>query len=350
MSIFDNLISPAAVGNAVMGGFEKGQKQGQEMQARRALAVYAADPAAPGALSGLIATSPELGFKAMEVQRQAQADQREARAQGALGRYVSQTYGLAPRRGVLSAPPVQESGASPSSLPSMSADQPPAGKPATPTDTPGATQGPDAETIITVLGKPQDAADDAFFEALMADPKAAIQIDSLMRDNFVKRIKAEHDIYDFAVSRLAGVTDEDSYQAVVAEVDQRLAPLGESLGDRVPSAFPGAEGIADLRMRALGVKDQMAALLRSADVAADNARADRNTNSIISDRQARTGISRERLGETRANNRRRDVTTRRGQDKRSSYNRPISVKTIEQARALKPGTQFRGPDGIVRTR
>ena len=84
------------------------------------------------------------------------------------------------------------------------------------------------------------------------------------------------------------------------------------------------------------------------NVDADNARADGNTDSVISDRAARRGEARRYHDQS-------DTTRRRGQDKpRTGRNAapagPVKVKTKEEAMALAPGTKYRAPDGLVRTR
>ena len=146
-----------------------------------------------------------------------------------------------------------------------------------------------------------EARNRAFTEMAKIDPLAAMKIDSEMRDAMLDRLEDADKAYRLAVARLPRVTDEASYQQTLNEVDALLAPLGAKIRDSVPANYPGPEGIRQLHMQALDSQQQLAAMdrrfsaeARVDDIEADNERADRNTESIIADRGARTGIQRQR--------------------------------------------------------
>jgi hypothetical protein len=94
-----------------------------------------------------------------------------------------------------------------------------------------------------------------------------------------------------------------------------------------------------------------------ADDEADNARADRNTDSMISTRQGRLSETRRyHDATTRTRQRGQDVsatTARRGQDIRGAGGGRAAIPTVAtpaDAMKLAPGTKFRTPDGTIRVR
>lgn len=292
------LLKMPDVGLNALAAFEQGQKWGLEARRRKGLADYAKDPHNPQTINALLAVDPETGFKAMEMERKRVADARDAETRGALSDYAISAYG--PR-----APQPTSPGAPQATV---------VGGPANPQD---AGHGP-AAPDYSFLGEPQTDADHAFLRALKADPVAALKLQSGLRDNMVERLKAEQDFYGFAVSRLAGVSDEAGYQAALDEADRILRPMGGDVRAHVPPNYPGPEGLGQLRLRALDVKDQITTLLNQANVEADNARADRNTDSLIQDRNARRQETQRyhdvTVGERRRSNDQADRTRRRGQD------------------------------------
>jgi len=84
--------------------------------------------------------------------------------------------------------------------------------------------------------------------------------------------------------------------------------MGVDLMATIPAQYPGPEAVGQLLERALPIKERLDYLLDVANTKADNERADRNTDSLIEDREGRRA-------ETRRYNDRRIDTTRRGQDK-----------------------------------
>lgn len=360
MPNFPNMMMPHEVGAHIQQGFEKGQKRAQEMRKQQALADFAQDPNNPQAVNALLATAPELGFKAMEHQRQTES-------RNALAEYVissRQGGGGSEPGGVTVQGPGQRGADLAALTPSNISGPVPQGGEDSGLSTMGQhgqQEAPQQASVdLSVLGQPRSRGDHLFLRAVRADPIKALEIDSDLRDNFVKRLKTERDLYDFAVSRMAGVQDDAGYQAVIAEAERIGAPMGIDVRQAVPPSFPGAEGIEQLRTRALTSKDQIDVFLREANIEADNERADRNTDSMIEEREARTGIARDRVEVSRDLGVRRDQTTRRGQDVRDATQRRgqdkrgagkvVSVKTPEEAMKLPPGTVFKTPDGRVKVR
>jgi len=209
---------------------------------------------------------------------------------------------------------------------------------------------PQTGSEFAMLGQPRTQADAAFLKMVKLDAPRALKIRSEMRNNFVKMLGQTHDVYAHAIDRLSQTNDEVGYQQVLQELTPMVTAIGGDLAGAVPPHYPGPDGVRQLMMKALDVKDRLSHLLAQDrtdayvnNLEADNARADRNTDSLIYDRNARRG-------ETRRYNDARISTTRRGQDMRGGGGGLVRVKSIEEARALKPGTKFIDPNGNVRVR
>ena len=165
---------------------------------------------------------------------------------------------------------------------------------------PGETPMP-AEIAQAAQSPNMEARNRAFMEMAKIDPLAAMKIDSEMRDQALNQLEDADKAYRLAIARLPRVSDEASYQAVLNEVDALLAPLGQNVRDTVPPHYPGPDGVRQLLMLALDSQQQLAAMdrrfsaeARVADIQADNARQDRNTDNMIANRDARTGIAQSR--------------------------------------------------------
>lgn len=302
---FAGLPNPAAPALAFQAGLEDGRAQREKRELRGALARFSANPDDTGALSEVLARNPDLGLKLSEYQ-----DKRMFR--GALSDYLAgngMVGGSAPmqptRPGVpmgsvpALVPPVRPGASfgeafepSRQEIQTAAPEQPPA---------------PDiAPDLSAVLGEPQTKRDHAFLKMLKSDPVQALKIQSTLRENFVDRLKGEHDFYGMAVEELGRVTDETGWQAGL----QRLRPLAQALGSdlsTVPATYPGPEGVKQLMESALPTKERLDYLMRAANTDVDNERADRNTDSMIETRE-------QRVGEYRRNNRERTANQRRGQD------------------------------------
>lgn len=141
----------------------------------------------------------------------------------------------------------------------------------------------------------------AFIEMARIDPKLAYQIQSDARDAALDRIKGADEGLRLAAGRLAHTRDEETYQAVLADLDSSLQPLGIDLRKSVPANHPGAEGIKQLQLQALDMAQQFAALDREhrtdamiANYEEDNARADREADDRATDRRERRGLAERR--------------------------------------------------------
>lgn len=356
-------VMPDAGGNA-MRSFEQGVKIGSELRKRKAISAWSQNPDDPNTLNALIAAAPELGFKAAEYQRDRAKDARETQFNDALGSYLGGNAmlgfgGTAPvtSRNALATPPsaVPSTGNAPDRPQPVNLEGEPVGPRveggrapvSQPTAGPVAPVQPNAPDL-SFLGRPESREDAMFLRMVRADPKRALEIESKLRDRFMGRLKDEHEGIGYGLTTLAGV-DATTWGQRRAHIIQRLAPLNLNLEAVLPEQYPGEEGVRQIQMQGMGLKDQLAELINQdkadayvENIDADNARADRNTDSIIADRAARRGI--QRRGQDI-----RSADTRRGQDKRGS-GRLVQVKTRAEAEALPPGTRFRDPNGVVRTR
>jgi hypothetical protein len=365
------------IGGNVMKAFQEGQKVGDEMRRRKALQDWSADPQNPQTLNALMAVAPELGFKAAEHQRKQAEGQREREFGGALSEYMTSGGGNAllggpspgagmgalsgyPQRNTPALPregqptmPVAGNALAPAMMPQRAT-----ASSAMPFELPDSR--PDAPDMSS-LGQPQNGRDRAFLRMVQVDPIKALKIRSTLRDNFVGQLKDTREVYAFAIDRLSQTTDQASYQAVIEELAPMAAAIGGDLAAHVPPTYPGPDGLNELLLRAVDVKDRIGLLMRQADIDADNERADRNTDSLIKDRDTRRGETRRyhdlQAGNTRRGQDIRSRDTRRGQDRRGSGSRSAApreniptVRTPEEAMKLKPGTKFKTPDGRVKIR
>lgn len=316
------------VGNNALRAFQVGAQVGQqarkaqdERELRKAVAAAASNPDDPKALQTVMALDPELGMKLEDRQQtrsfnSAMGDYLGGGGLNALAMPLARQPqpSAAPGQGInalamFSQP--QGHWPSPDQVPSSAAPQSP--------QLPDSRQ-EEPDPDFAVLGEPQNGKDRAFLRMLKIDPMKAIKLQTTLRDNFVKLLKDSQTVYSIGIDRLSNATDEASYQAVLAE----LAPLSEAIGgdllEHVPPNYPGPDGIRELTMKALDAKDRVAAFMRQADIEADNQRADRNTDSLIADRNARRDETRRyhdvQAGNTRRGQDVRSRDTRRGQDRR----------------------------------
>lgn len=251
--------------------------------------------------------------------------------------------------------PVAPQGAVPQGMPQPStsdATQPaPLGLPETVT--------PDAAPDLSYLGEPQNGRDRAFLRMVQIDPVRALQIQSSMREGFVDRLKSVREMTTFAMESLGRVTDDAGWQAALG----RFLPMVQAVGgdlSNIPANYPGPEAVQELLDEGLPLKERLDYLLDQANVDADNARADRNTDSLIDSREGslaerqRTNRAREGTAERResriATNQNRPRPARSSRPRASggttggSGNLPV-IASPQAAANLAPGTQFRTPDG-----
>jgi hypothetical protein len=367
-----------AQGNNALANFDKGMQLGDmwrkardQAEVRKATAGFAANPDDPKTLNALIAASPDLGFKAAEYMREQAKARREQDFGDAFAEYAGGGArplppGTIPHPATTRGTPIIPA-APPSPGAGMSGQAPRSNglnaltravsRQAAGPSPDQAPQLPDSfqeGAVFAAVGKPQSREDVAFLRMLRADPKRALEMESKMRDRFVDRLKDEHDAIGYGLSSLVGVADPATYAVRRMAIVHRLEPIIANIAEVLPEQFPGADGLRDIQMRVLDLKDQLSALLNRENVEEDNDRADRNTDSLINDREARRGIQRRgqdiRSADARRGQDVRASNTRDGRSGRGGSARVVSVRTPQEAMKLAPGTVFRTPDGRVKVR
>lgn len=348
-------VMPNVGGNA-LAAFETGARVGSQVREakdkrdlRKAVKAAVDNPDDPDALKAVMAINPDLGMKL------------EARGRDNAFRSAATDYAT-PEPSALS----MFRGGAPNDLAGMIDPTPPNasttlnGGNAAPTNAlaafmPGAGTEPVAQwqppapaqptnPILSHVGKPASREDALFLKMFQADPKRALEMESALRDRVVDRLKDEHEGIGYGLATLAGA-DAQSYPARRAEVMRRLAPLKLNLEAVLPEQFPGEEALREIQMQGMALKDQIAALINAdkaeayvENIDADNERADRNTDSLIEDRDARRAESRRyhdgSLEERRAS--RRGRGRGRGRQPRPTATGPNGEKVEWNGKAWAP--------------
>ena len=269
---FNALMNPAEIGANVQQAVMAGREAGRQAAVQNALGAYAANPSSQGAYE-VMRHDPNMGMRLREFQAGEEDRQREADFRQAQGAYLT-------------------------------GDQPPQQFRAGPAQP---LPGENTELDLSFLGEPQSHRDAAFQRMLRIDPIKAMKIKSTMRDDFVDRMEMEKSLYSWAAQDLAYVDSEEAYQGFRASVAEMFGEEMQAEGQRIlaqiPETYPGPEGIRQLQTRALDMEEQLTHFQRQANIDADNDRADRNTDSLISTRQQRVDIYQ---GNTREDNQRAD--------------------------------------------
>lgn len=306
-----SILQPVDVGGMFQQGMQEGQAQRRQSDWAQAMRDYARNPNDPAVHDRLIQLDPERGMMLRE--RAGQARERSIAAKrgqmfdSAAGRYM---VGMRGGQGNALLPFATAAAGSPPALNALSAfvpsPPPVAASPTMPSASPSPANeampsAPAAGPVAAPVASAPAAAVDpeqAFHEMLAIDPVRAMQIESQGRDMVLARLRATDTAYEYAIRRIANVQDEAGYQAAITDLERQFAPLGVDLRANVPAAFPGPDGMRSLLMQALSAREQIAALDRQDrtdayidNINADNERADRNTDSLIADRSARTGIA-----------------------------------------------------------
>ncbi|MCC6479475.1 MAG: hypothetical protein IT552_09725 [Sphingomonadaceae bacterium] len=252
-----DLLQSTDIGGAFNRGMEMGTQMRERRDQRNALNLYATDPA--GAINALMPVNPEMAMRLNDDYRAGEKTKREATFREAASGYI---------------------------------------------------------------GGDGDAADAEFLRMVEIDPMAAMKIKSAKRDEAFDRLKSVDGAYDIAIQHLGSVTDEAGYQAVLGAVESRLQPLGLDIRSMVPPNYPGPDGVRQLLQSAMTAKEQLAALHRSdrleadmEDDKADNARADRVADNLISTRTRNASTA----------ERRATVSERRGSGGRGGASRPTAT-------------------------
>lgn len=149
------------------------------------------------------------------------------------------------------------------------------------------------------------------------DPDGALAYENTQTGLTSAQFKAAHELNNAGLAILSGVNDQASYDLAKKRAQALYGRYGFDVNDfNLPDEY-SPELVANLRNEAMDTRNQLIQAQRQqkldADISddeADNDRADRNTASIIADRQARRA-------ETQRYHNQRDTTTRRGQDFRT---------------------------------
>jgi len=151
----------------------------------------------------------------------------------------------------------------------------------------------------------------AFRRMMQIDPVQAMKIQSDEREHTLDAMEDSVKAFRWASEALSNAGDDATYKQILARVEQATAPLGIDIRSMVPGTHPGPEGIRQLQLQALDISQRLAAIdrrftaeARVADIEADNERQDHNTESLIRERERRTGIAQQRA-ETSASRERR---------------------------------------------
>jgi hypothetical protein len=312
-----DLTHPVDIGGQAVAGFDRGQAIRAQYDTRRALSDFQANPDS-SRLNSLMALNPELAMQAGRFQQQRDEAARAARFRAAHSRYVlaGEAAQGAPRASPLAPPVLQPGPAQPLAPPGSPVNMMVPDGLDMPTAPPGAAPSAPSGGPAEIPGLAEQTA--AFREMALADPVAAEQARHVAYANVADHLKSADDAYDWAIARLANVTDEASYQTVLSEAHQRFAPLGVDLGAMVPPHYPGPEGTQQLLMSALGAKEQLGVMNQQVRLAwdiqddkLDNVRADREAASRETDRTERRKIT--MRGQDKADARARERAARVGQ-------------------------------------
>lgn len=421
MSINWGLLQPTNPAAALQAGIQSGQAWRRESDTRGALSALAADPTNAQAMGVLRQAAPEVAFKMEDrlradktrgiLSRVFAGEQRQSVAPA-----LSFTQGGAAPQGALQSPapggggqPAFGSTATGMASPAVG---PIAGAPAASGDS--AMSAPSSAPTTLVDPATLPARTDgiklnpaAMQELYRDDPVSAFKIQEMVYNadaSAFKRVQASGGVLASAARHLGKIVNADGTPDLSGRQAefQAMAPMLQQYG--VTPEMMGKVDLTDVGLNRyfdLGrnlntlIDDDRADRRLDASVAddqADNARADRNTESVIEDRGARRGLiargqdltdSRGRYGISVASGDRRrgqDIgagTTRRGQDVTDKRIRegfggsggrrrvapgtgaprvpgtaetPAIVTSIEQAKLLPKGTYFQTPDGKVKVR
>ena len=172
------------------------------------------------------------------------------------------------------------------------------------------------QTSGTVPPPAPDAASGPWDRYVRADPKGALQYRKDQFSQTKARFDLAHRVNDASLEMLGGVYDQASYDRAKQSARALYEQYGTNFDDlNLPEAY-SPEMVRSLQMRAMDARHQMTAMLaehrlqwNQDDDQLDNARADRNTDSLITDRTSRRG-------EARRYHDQADGSRRRGQDMR----------------------------------
>lgn len=199
---------------------------------------------------------------------------------------------------------------------------------------------------------------DGLRELAKFNPKLAMDLSKAndeQREAAFKHIKGVVEFESQIIGSVMRVPEQDrpaTYQRIRADLEARGMQGLPAQWDEQDAAARQAMGLTAMQ----AFQDDRAERRLAWDVEddeADNARADRNTDSLIDDRGQRRGLVVRgqdiRSGDTR---RGQDLTDKRARERpaKKPGAAPVRVRSIAEARSLKPGTHFITPDGQEKVR
>lgn len=292
-------------------GFQFGQR-------RNALQQYARDPYSDRAVGALMEVDPRIGIAALGEQRAAAGQERETVFNKAAGEYLG-GGSLAPS-GPSGALPgrTQQSAIGASNDPGAGGPSPNMG---------GALAGQPSQSSVASPGGGQapalsgraftgEGASRGEMLRLMYqnNPELALRLARDDREAQYEFTEQYRDVNRWAIEMLGSVQDQAGWERMIQQADGMYRRLGLNVNELVPAQYPGPDGVRQLLMGAMDADQQLAAQDRRHNIDADNERADMNTENMINNRDARTGIARERLDVSRRGQDMSSADRRRGQD------------------------------------
>lgn len=305
-------------GMNALAAFQQGVKIGEDIKMRGALRDLARDPNATAPIESIMQINPEMAFRLSDRQRQ-------NRTNALLGDVFGTPPPAAPQGQPLPADPPTRATmggdglAPPSAAPTVAPAGVAAGAPATMVDPSRLPPRTDGVRINQ----------DALRKLYAVDPKTAFQIQNHVYSADAaafKRMQNNGEVMARAARRLMNVQPGEGEDVMAARQRefQALAPQLVQMG--IPAETLGQADLSDAGLSRYFDLGQTIATLtdddradrsldwRMEDDRADNARADRNTDSLVSDRVARRGLT--ARGQDVASRDRRYSTDRTSSDRR----------------------------------
>ncbi|MET0240197.1 MAG: hypothetical protein ABW184_09905 [Sphingobium sp.] len=247
---------------------------------------------------------------------------------------------------------------------------------------------PNLQQLVQAGLSTQQDAGGAFGRLAQLDPDRALAMESGERKARKEQLDLEHQLNNSAINMLARARDQQSYDVMKARAAQLYGQHGVDIGSfNLPDQYD-PDVMHGLLLSALDTDKRLAAERGSKrlewdieDDQLDNDRADRNTDSVISDRSARRDITvrgqnltdaRGRRGQDISSTDRRYSTDTSSRDRRyvadqtdtriragygtggkrtraAAPSLPV-MNTPEEAMRLPSGTRFQTKDGQVKVR
>jgi hypothetical protein len=358
---------PVDVASNFATGFKMGRAIVDDAHQRSALAAYAAHPGDPSALSALYQVNPELASRLEETDQKRADYNREGEARGALADVILGQNGLPQPRGLTGAVPNALTGQIPQEAVQSAAPEPaPVASPVTQPS----TQAANGDITVTAQRQPhltedglirQPQMSDAWQRYVRNDPAGAMKF-MIDRANLGKdQALALAGQMDFFGRLANGVHDQASYDDAKAQ--------GQAQGfdtSHLPDEY-SPDAVSAMQAQSMSAKDYIKQKWDITDDQIDNAEQKRHNEAEESDtrrgQDIRSGDTQRGQDQASADRRRgqdqESADRRRGQDQRGSGGHGgggapgrglVRVTSIEQARALPPGTMFIDPQGNVRKR